>query len=230
MSHSVEDAKRRAAERAVDYVRNDTVIGLGTGSTMRHALEELGRRLERGSLHAVAGVPTSKETATLAQHLRVPLVSLDRGRTLDLAIDGADEIDPDLNLIKGRGGALLREKIVAASAAELIIVADGSKMVPTLGSVSPLPIEVVSFALPLVLDRLADLPGRAQQRHAPDGGAFLTDEGNCIVDFAPGPIDDPAALDSTLLAIPGVVDHGLFLGMATRAIIAKDQEIVVLER
>lgn len=230
MSDSAEDAKRRAAERAVDYVRSDSVIGLGTGSTMRYALEELGRRLERGQLHSVAGVPTSEDTATRARRLNIPLVSPERGRALDLAIDGADEIDPDLNLIKGRGGALLREKIVAASAAEVVIVADGSKLVSRLGSISPLPIEVVPFALPLVLDRLAPLPGRAEPRVAWGGQPFLTDERNLIVDYASGPIDDPATLDRTLLAIPGVVDHGLFLGLTTRAIVARGDDIVLLER
>jgi len=229
MSHAVEDAKRRAAERAVDFVRSETAIGLGTGSTMRYALEELGRRLSAGTLHSVVGVPTSSQTAQLATRCGVPIIGLERGRVLALAIDGADEIDRALNLIKGRGGALLREKIVAACAAELVIVADESKLVETLGSTAPLPIEVIPFALPLVLDRLSTLPGRAEERHGPDARSFRTDEGNAIIDYASGPIRDPATLDRTLLAIPGVVDHGLFLHMARRAVIARPHDISILQ-
>lgn len=230
MSHAVEDAKRLAAERALDFVSNDSIVGLGTGSTMRYALEDLGRRLADGRLRGVRGVPTSEQTATIARRLGIPLAPLERGVVLSLAIDGADEIDPSLDLIKGLGGALLREKIVAAAAAELVIVADGSKLVPRLGSLAAVPIEVVPFAIPLVLDRLDAWPGHADERRTSDGRAFRTDEGHAILDYRPGPIADPAALDRALLAIPGVVDHGLFLGMATRAIVADATGVTVLER
>lgn len=229
MTDAAEDAKRRAAVRAVDYVRSSTTIGLGTGSTMRYALEEIGRRLSAGLLHAVTGVPTSNQTAALAARCGIPTLGLQRGLVLALAIDGADEIDPALNLVKGRGGALLREKIVATAAVELVIVADESKLVDTLGTKAAIPIEVIPFALPLVLDRVSALSGRAEERLDSDARPFRTDEGNAIIDYASGPIRDPAALDRALLAMPGVVDHGLFLGMAHRAVIAGRQDVFVLQ-
>lgn len=222
--------KQRAAQRAVSYVRSNSAIGLGTGSTMRYALEELGKLLAEGSLHNVVGVPTSERTAELARQLNIPIFSLAEYPELDLAIDGADEIDPHLDLIKGLGGALLREKIIAAAARELIIIADASKPVPQLGSRAPLPVEVIPLALPVVLRRLHTLGGEGVLRVTADGQPFRTDEGNYIIDYACGPIANPAALDVTLLCIPGVVDHGLFLGMAQRAIVADNQTIRVMQR
>ncbi len=228
--NDTERLKQRAAQRAVGYVRSNSAIGLGTGSTMRYALEELGKLLAEGSLHNVVGVPTSERTAQLARQLDIPIFSLAEYPELDLAIDGADEIDPHLDLIKGLGGALLREKIIAAAARELIIIADASKPVPQLGSRAPLPVEVIPLALPVVMRRLHTLGGEGVLRVTADGQPFHTDEGNYIIDYACGPIANPAALDVTLLCIPGVVDHGLFLGMAQRAIVADNQTIRVMER
>ena len=229
MPNAVEDAKRRAAERAIEYIRSETTVGLGTGSTMRYAVEELGRRLASGTLHTVSGVSTSNETTALATRCNIPIVSLERGCTLALAIDGADEVDSALNLIKGRGGALLREKIVAASSSLFVIVVDESKMVETLGSLAPIPIEVIPFALPLVLDRVSELGGHAHERKGTDAESFRTDEGNAIIDYASGPLDDPARLGQTLHNIPGVVGHGLFLGMAHRAVIAGEHDIRIVQ-
>jgi ribose 5-phosphate isomerase A len=198
---------------------------------MRYVLEGLGKRLGDGRLQAIAGVATSERTAEIARAVGIPLTSLDREPRLDLTVDGADEIDPALNLIKGLGGALLREKIVAAASDELLIVADDSKLVSTLGERVPVPVEVVSFGVSLVLRRLGALPGTCTLRLDPSGQPYVTDEGNHIVDYACGPILDAARLDVVLHQIPGVVEHGLFLGMASRAIVCReDGEIFVLER
>ncbi len=230
MSDTIERLKQYAAQRAVDYVNSGSALGLGTGSTMRYALEELAQRLADGRLHSIVGVPTSEQTAQLAQRLNIPLTSLAEHAELDLAIDGADEIDPELNLIKGLGGALLREKIVESAARKLIIIADSSKLVAQLGSRVPLPVEVIPFATPLVLRRLSMLGGNAVLRCTPDGLPFVTDEDNYILDYHSGPILDPAELDRTLLSIPGVVEHGLFLGMAHMALVADGNDIHILTR
>lgn len=230
MSDTIERLKQHAAQRAVDHVRSGSALGLGTGSTMRYALEEVAQRLADGRLHSIVGIPTSEQTAQLAQRLNIPLTSLAEHPELDLAIDGADEIDPKLNLIKGLGGALLREKIVETAARELIIIADSSKMVAQLGSRAPLPVEVVPFATPLVLRRLTMLGGNAVLRCTADGLPFVTDEDNYILDYHSGPILDPAGLDRTLLSIPGVVEHGLFLGMAHLALVADGDDVRVLTR
>lgn len=227
---NVELLKQRAAQHAVAYVRSNSAIGLGTGTTMRYALEELGRRLSDGSLHTIIGVPTSERTAQIARELGIPITTLEEQPDLDLAIDGADEIDPNLDLIKGLGGALLREKIVESAARELLIIADKTKLVSQLGSRAPLPVEVIPFATPLVARRLTALGGSVMLRRNTDGQPFYTDEGNHILDYACGSIADPAALDVTLLRIPGVVEHGLFLGMAQRAMIADSATITILER
>lgn len=226
----LEAFKQRAALHAVNYVRSGSAIGLGTGSTVKYALEELGQRLADGRLQDVVGVSTSEETTRLAQRLGIPLTSLAEQPELALAIDGADEIDPNLNLIKGLGGALLREKIVAAAARMLIIIADNSKLVPRLGSLAPLPIEVIPAATPLVLLRLSRMEGTATIRSVVAGQPFITDEGNYIIDYASGPIADPEELDITLLRTPGVVDHGLFLNMAQCAAVADNQTVRIIER
>lgn len=221
--------KRHAAVRAVDFVTNGSVIGLGTGTTVRYALEELARRLADGRLRRVVGVPTSERTAELSRRLGIPLTTLDDHLELDLDIDGADEIDPNLNLIKGRGGALVREKVVAAAARELVVIADQTKLVDRLGSKTPLPVEIVPFALPLVLNRL-EASGQVILRRSGDGQPFRTDNGNYILDYECGPIADLPALEYTLLRIPGVVGHGLFLAMTRRAVIADADGISVLEQ
>ncbi|GIW02084.1 ribose-5-phosphate isomerase RpiA [Roseiflexus sp.] len=221
--------RRRAAERALDYVESGMAIGLGTGSTASFMLRGLAARLADGRLQRIVGVPTSEQTAALARELGIPLTTLDRHPSLDLALDGADEIDPHLRLIKGLGGAMLREKIVAASAARFVVMASVSKRVERLGERSPLPVEVVTFGMPLCIRRLAALGGEPVLRCDHSGAPFVTDEGNLILDCHFGVIADPEALAAAICAIPGVVAHGLFLGMASLAVIAGPDGIVELE-
>ena len=220
--------KRQAAERAVAAIRSGMVVGLGTGSTAVFAVRRIGELLAAGELQRVVGVPTSEATAREAERCGVPLGSLDDHPSLDVAIDGADEIDPRLNLIKGLGGALLREKIVAAAARRLIIVADESKRVSQLGTRAPVPVEVIPFARRPVADYLASLGARVVARER-DGRPFVTDEGNVILDCHFAGLTDPPAMARLIRAQPGVVEHGLFLGMATEAIVAGERGIVVLE-
>lgn len=213
-------AKRRAAERAIDELRPDVVVGLGTGSTVAFFLEALAGRLSSGALHGIAGIPTSEQTAARARELGIPLTTLEAHPRVDVAVDGADEIDGNLNLLKGGGGALLREKIVAAASDRLVIIAHRAKLVDRLGTRMALPIEVVPFGCPYVMRRLQDWSGRAVVRSAAGGRPFVTDEGNWIVDYRCGPLPDLHDVDVALRRIPGVVEHGLFLGMAACAIIA----------
>ena len=223
-------SKRLAAIRAVDEVQNHSAIGLGTGTTTRCFLEELSQRLKDGALRSVVGIPTSKQTAELASQLHIPLSTLDQHPILDLAIDGADEIDPHLDLIKGHGGALLREKIVAAAARQFLVIADHSKQVKSLGEICAVPIEVIPFGLALVMQRLRAFPGDAKLRQTSEGQPFHTDEGNWIVDYACGPLSDPRKLDMMLNSMPGIVEHGLFLNMAQRAIVGNSGRATVLDR
>lgn len=220
--------KRQAAERAVEAIRSGMVVGLGTGSTAVFVVRRLGALLAAGQLQRVVGIPTSEATAREAERCGVPLGSLDDYPSLDVAIDGADEIDPHLNLIKGLGGALLREKIVAAAARRLIIVADESKRVSQLGARAPVPVEVIPFARRPVADYLASLGARVVARQR-DGRPFITDEGNVILDCHFAGLADPPAMARLIRAQPGVVEHGLFLGMATEAVVAGAQGVVVLE-
>ena len=224
--------KRAAAARAVEFVRPGMRLGLGTGSTARHFVELLGERVRAG-LDVIA-VPTSKATQADAARAGIPLTSLDDTPELDLTVDGADEIAPDLSLIKGGGGALLREKIVAAASARMIVIADDSKWVRELGRF-PLPIEVVQFGIGATRRAVeaAAAAGGAQPAITPrmqDGHVFVTDEGHCILDAAFGRIADPQSLASRLTAIPGVVEHGLFIGIAQAVILAGPQGIRVIER
>ncbi|MCS7059088.1 MAG: ribose-5-phosphate isomerase RpiA [Meiothermus sp.] len=213
---NLESYKRQAAVEAVRRVEPGMVVGLGTGSTARHVVLELGRRLRAGELRGVVAVPTSEATAALARQEGIPLVELGP-EGVDLAIDGADEIAPDLSLIKGLGGALLREKIVEAAARQFIVVADHTKKVPCLGR-GVVPVEVVRFGYRATLKALSRL-GEPVLRM--DGeGPYLTDGGNLIVDVRFGPVPDPAGLEAALKRIPGVVEVGLFVGLASLAIVA----------
>jgi len=221
--------KQQAAERALEYVRSGMTIGLGTGSTARHVLDGLAARLRDGRLRDVVGVPTSEATGALARQLGIQIATLDEHPRLDLAIDGADEIDPALNLIKGLGGALLREKIVAASAERFVVIADDTKLVRQLGTRAPLPVEVIAFGRSLAERRLGELGCVPALRQAPDG-PFHTDEGNLILDCRCSGIADAPVLSAAIRAIPGVVDHGLFIGMAAVAIVAGAQGIATLVR
>jgi ribose 5-phosphate isomerase A len=215
--------KRAAAEAAVRAeVRSGMVVGLGTGSTAGPAIEAIGRRLAAGELRDVRGVPTSEASAALARASGVPLTTLDDAPEPDVAIDGADEIAPGLALVKGLGGALLREKVVAAAARRFVVVADASKLVDRLGEHAPLPVEVLAFGLEPVRRRVAALGAEPELRRDAAGRPFTTDEGNRILDCRFGPIEQPEALASAIRALPGVVDHGLFLGLARVAYVAAD--------
>jgi ribose 5-phosphate isomerase A len=219
--HSPEALKRAAAARAVAHVRSATIIGLGTGSTVRPLLELLAERIGSGALRDVTGVPTSEDTASKCRTLGIPLTTLDDSPKLDLCIDGADEIGPGLALIKGLGGALLREKLVALAARRFIIIADASKRVRRLGTRSPLPVEVIPFGWTTHLEFFAKLGTTPVLRTAAGGEPYRTDSGNYIVDCRfPRGMADPAAVARALDKRPGVVDHGLFLRMADLACIA----------
>ena len=222
-----ETLKKQAAERAVESVRSGMVVGLGTGSTAVYAVRRIGALLAAGQLARIVGIPTAEVTAREAERCGVPLGSLDDYPVVDITIDGADEIDPALNLIKGLGGALLREKIVAAASRRLVIVADESKRVARLATRAPVPVEVVPFARRPVGDYLASLGARVVERQR-DGRPFVTDEGNVILDCHFAGLSDPQETARLIRAQPGVVEHGLFLGMAAEAIVAGAGGIVVL--
>src|SRR5262245_690718 len=225
--------KRAAAARAVEFVRPGMRLGLGTGSTAKHFVELLGDRVRSGL--DVLAVPTSEATFADAKRYGIPLTTLDEVPALDLTIDGADEIGPDLCLIKGGGGALLREKIVASASARMIVIADQSKWVPALGRF-PLPIEVVSFGLAATQRAVEKAIRTTQQlgaltlRRRQDGVVFVTDGGHWILDAALARIDDPAALAHAISSVPGVVEHGLFIGLAHMAIIGGSDGVNIVER
>jgi ribose 5-phosphate isomerase A len=225
--------KRAAAACAVELIRPGMRLGLGTGSTARHLVELLGERVRDGL--KVIGVPTSDATRRDAERVGVPLSTLDETPELDLTVDGADEIAPDLSLIKGGGGALLREKIVAAASARMIVIADESKWVSTLGRF-PLPVEVEPFGLEATRRAVeaayidTGSPAAATLRRTKDGHAFVTDGGHWILDAALQRIADPKALADRLAAIPGVIEHGLFIGLATTAILAGPAGVRIVER
>jgi ribose 5-phosphate isomerase A len=222
--------KRIAAEHAVAYVEDGMRLGLGTGSTARHVLDVIGERRAAGELRDIAGVPTSSATAEYAARLGIPLITLDASSYLDLAIDGADEFDPALNLIKGLGGALLWEKIVAAAARRFIVVVDESKRVERLGSRAPVPVEVVPFGWRTQLDRCRAVGAEPVLRMGADGAPLLTDGGHHIIDCAfPTGIEDAGAVERELRRHPGIVETGLFLGMASVVIVA-GATVEVLER
>ena len=230
---TMDEMKRQAAARALEEVRDGMRLGLGTGSTAKHFVELLGEKVRAGM--NVVGVPTSEATRADAMRCGVALTTLDDIDRLDLTVDGADEIDPSLNLVKGGGGALLREKIVAAASDRMIVIADDSKWVDVLGRF-PLPVEVVPFGLAATRRAIAEafakcgVSGQMVVRKGKDGHAFVTDGGHWIVDAHIGRISDASYLASSLSAIPGVVEHGLFIGLASAAVLAGGQGIRVIER
>ncbi len=227
------DLKESAALTALEYVRDGMAIGLGTGSTAAKFVEALSYKVAAGM--NVICVPTSDATQELAQTLGIPLTTLDEVPHLNLTVDGADEIDDQLRLIKGGGGALLREKIVATASDRMLVIADGSKLVPILGQF-PLPIEVVPFGLSATFRLVeamaveAGCQGQIALRKVGSGDPFITDEGNYILDCHFGRIAEPEVLAFALLRVPGVVEHGLFLGIADLAIVAKPSGVEVLRR
>lgn len=227
MSGKVDEQKRSAAYAAVDgYVESGMTVGLGTGSTAFWVVRRIGELLADGELGGVRGIPTSNTTAEQARQEGIPLVELSEARP-DLTIDGADEIDPSLALIKGRGGALLREKIVAASGDGLIVVADSSKLVDTLGEGS-LPVEVEPFGWETTLEALAALGSEPTLRMR-DSGPFVTDGGHYTVDCVFGPIPDPGKLEKEIKHIPGALECGLFVGLSRAAVIAREDGTETIE-
>jgi ribose 5-phosphate isomerase A len=215
------------AERALELVTDNSRIGLGSGRAANAFVKALGERVRSGRLH-VQGVPTSEQTATLARQEQIPLIALAQAGILDLTVDGADEVDPNLDMIKGSGRALVREKIVAESSRRLIILVGDEKLVPRLGIRGKLPVEVIPFALPLCERRLRDL-GCRPVPYAENGHLFLTDNGNHILDCRIDPIADPAALEMSIRAIPGVVGTGLFLGMADTVLVGDRNDFRLIE-
>jgi ribose 5-phosphate isomerase A len=229
----IEAQKREAAARALTFVQPGMQLGLGTGSTARHFIALLSERVREGL--SVVGVPTSEATREDAERLGIPLTTLDETPELHLTVDGADEIAHDLGAVKGGGGALLREKIVAAASARMIVIADQTKWVPVLGRF-PLPIEVMPFGLGATRRAVeaaaasAGAPGPALLRRTKEGHPFVTDGGHWILDAALERISDPPSLAARLAAIPGVVEHGLFIGLVTTAIIAGQDGVEIVER
>jgi ribose 5-phosphate isomerase A len=229
---SADDFKRQAAAKALEFVEPGMKLGLGTGSTAKHFVDLLGARVKAGL--KVLCVPTSEATRLQAAALGIPLTTLDEVLELDLTVDGADEFDSELRLIKGGGGALLREKIVAAASDRMIVIADASKRVRMLGAF-PLPVEVVRFGAKATLAQIQVLAadvgceGEIRLRLKADGAPFLTDGGNYICDCAFGRIEEPELLDEALKIAPGVVENGLFLGLADLAIIASPAGVEMLE-
>ncbi len=226
-----ETLKARAAAQAVEAIADGMVVGLGTGSTTRFAVDMIGERVQSGALKDILGVPTSEATAQQATALGIPLVSLADVPRIDVAIDGADEVDPQLNLTKGWGGALVREKLVEMHAERLIIIVDDSKLVRKLGTRGPLPVEVTPFGWEIQARWLAETLGCRVERRMDDGSPYITDNRNFILHchFSAG-IDDPSAVAQALAGRTGVVGHGLFLNMATDVIVAAPDGIRRMRR
>jgi len=230
MDVDISQLKQQAGWHAVDCVESGMVVGLGHGSTAIFAVRCIAQLLRAGRLQDVLGVPCSRQIENEARRLSIPLTTLDEHPIVDLTIDGADEVDPDLNLIKGGGGALLREKIVAQASRREIIVADESKLSPALGTHWPVPVEVVPFGWRTQAAYLESLGAQPVLRLRDDGTAFKTDQGNLIMDCRFGPISEPAQLAARLGERAGIVEHGLFLGLATDVIIAGAQGVRHLRR
>jgi len=227
MSVDKDEEKIAAARASIRFVREGDIVGLGSGSTASYAIRFLADRVREGL--KIRGIPTSAATKTLAESLGIPLTTLDELQEIDVDIDGADEIDPQLHLIKGGGGALLREKVIASAARKLVIVADSSKQVSILGKF-PLPVEVITFAQALVAKKIAALGATVTVRRLANGAPYITDEGHRILDCSFGEIPDPPKLARALQSIPGVAGHGLFIDMASVALIAKGDEVLELKR
>ncbi len=228
-SGEVERLKQQAAERALEFVEPGMVLGLGEGSTSLLAIRQLGALLAAGELHDIVGIPASPRMAQEAQRLGIPLTSLEEQQQIDLTIDGADEVDPQLDLIKGGGGALLREKIIAQATRREIIIVDESKLVPQLGSNWAIPVEVEPFGHGTQVTWLRSL-GAEPRLRMHDGEPFRTDGGNFILECAFGPLPDAWALARQLKARTGIVEHGLFLGLASDVIVAGADGIRHLRR
>src|SRR5215469_282362 len=223
-----DEEKQTAARAAVELVQSGDVVGLGSGSTATHVVRFLAERIRNQGLKIV-GIPTSQQTRKLAEQLNIPLTTLDEMQQIDITLDGADEIDRELNLIKGGGGALLREKIIASASRRLIIVADSTKMVPHLGKF-PLPVEVIPFAQALIEQRIRALGAQVSLRRYAYDNPYVTDEGHHILDCSFGEIASPRKLADSLRSFPGVVEHGLFIDMAELALVAKGGSVIEVRR
>jgi ribose 5-phosphate isomerase A len=223
MAH--EEEKEAAGRAAAKLVSDGNVVGLGTGSTAYFAIVALGERVKSGL--KIVGIPTSMQTADLARAAGIQLATLNEHPAIDITIDGADEIDAELNLIKGGGGALLREKVIASASRKMVVVADSGKVVPVLGKF-PLPVEIISFARALVEKKIAALGGSPSLRTRRDGSPYVTDNGNEILDCGFGKIEDAARLARELSNIPGIIEHGLFIGLASMALIGRGVSVTEL--
>jgi ribose 5-phosphate isomerase A len=217
-----EPEKEAAGRAAAQLVRDGDIVGLGTGSTAYFAVVALGERVKAGL--KIVGIPTSVQTGDLARSVGISLTTLDEHPEIDITIDGADEVGPRLNLIKGGGGALLREKIVASASKKMVVVADSGKVVSVLGKF-PLPVEIIDFARTVLEKKIGALGATIQHRMKSDGRPFVTDEGHHILDCSFGRIDDPAALARELDCLPGVVEHGLFIGLAKVALVGRGDSV-----
>jgi ribose 5-phosphate isomerase A len=214
-----------AARASMKFVEDGQVVGLGSGSTAAYAVQLLGQRVREGL--KIRGVPTSVQTQHLAEELKIPLLALNDVQEIDVTIDGADEIDPELRLIKGGGGALLREKVVASASRKMVVIADSSKQVPRLGKF-PLPVEVIPFAESVIRKKIAALGASVKLRQYAYGNPFTTDEGHHILDCSFGEIADPPTLGHQLKSMPGVVESGLFINIAAVALIGKGDQVLEL--
>jgi ribose 5-phosphate isomerase A len=222
------DQEKEAAARAsLRFVKDGQIVGLGTGSTAAYFIQLLGEEVKNGL--RIRGIPSSDRSRELAASLGIPLTTLDEYQQIDVTVDGADEFDPQLRLIKGGGGALLHEKIVASATKQLVIVADATKRVPVLGKF-PLPVEVIKFAQALVMKKIEALGAKVGLRLGADGKPFLTDEHNHILDCRFGQIPDADGLARQLSDMPGVVEHGLFIDMANVVLVATGNEVLELRR
>jgi ribose 5-phosphate isomerase A len=225
-----DELKQKAAHRAVEFVDSGMVVGLGTGSTTEFAVRWIAERLKSGDLKDIVGIPTSIRTQKLAGELNIPLCGLDDQPDIDVTIDGADEVDPDLNLIKGGGGALLREKVVAQASRRNIIIVDESKLSPCLGTHWALPIEVIPFAVKTEENFIKSLGASVTLRKEADGQPYKTDQNNFILDANLGQMAGPDSIAARLDGRAGIVEHGLFLGLASDVIVAAEDSIRHLKR
>ena len=222
------DLEKEAAARAsLRYIKDGQVVGLGTGTTASHFVQLLGEQVKQGL--RIRGIPTSVRAAEQATSLGIPLTNFDECQQIDVTVDGADEVDPQLRLIKGGGGALLREKIVASATKQYVIVVDGSKQVATLGKF-PLPVEVIKFAQALIAKKITELGAEVALRRTADGKPYLTDENNYILDCHFAKIREADGLANKLSDMPGVVEHGLFINMANVVLVARGSEVTELHR
>jgi ribose 5-phosphate isomerase A len=225
-----EAAKKRAAVEAVKLVKDGSVLGLGAGSTVAYVVKEIGRKIKEERIRVLA-IPSSNQTFKLATEYGIPLTTFNEYLSLDLDIDGADQIDEDLNLVKGMGGALTKEKIVASASKKFVIVADETKLTDVLGRNHSLPVEVLPFALPLVSSKIKTLGGQPVLKNSKDGpGPFVTDNGNYVLNVDFGVIDNPSQLDRKLKSIHGIIETGLFLGMASTAYVGTRTGIRILKK